>query len=71
MLVNSLHHPLLHDAFRMWAMNINIGSRRIILESHARSRRRAFSMFLIAEIRQKTQRFFIRKVLRFLLESLN
>ncbi len=33
MLINSFHHPLLHDASWVRAMNINKGSGMIILES--------------------------------------
>ena len=71
MLINRLHHPLLHNAFRVWTMDINIRSRLLILEPDTRPGRTPFRMLRIAEMRQKAQRFFIRKVLRSLLESLN
>ncbi len=32
MLINGLHHPLLHNASRMWSMNVYIRSRLLILE---------------------------------------
>lgn len=71
MLIYRLHHPLLHDASRMWPMNINIGSRLLILEPDARPRRAPLSMFSIAEMSKQAQRFFIRKVLGLFPESLN
>ena len=70
MLIDRLHHPLLHDAARMWAVNVDIAASSLILEANTRARRSTFLMFRIAEIGQKAHRFFIREVLRSLLESL-
>ena len=71
MLINRLHHPLLHNASRVWPMDVNIRSRLFILEPDTRPRRTSLRMLRIAEVRQKTQRFFIRKVLWSLFETLN
>ena len=71
MLINCFHHPLLHDASWVRTMNVDIGFRLLILESDTRTRCTSFRMLCITEMGQQTYRFFISKVLRFLLESLN
>ena len=70
MLINRLYHPLFHDAAWMWAVNVYIAICCLILEAYTRARRGTFLMFHVAEICQQTHRFFIRKVLWPLLESL-
>lgn len=50
MLINRLHHPLLHDAARMWAVNVNIAAGSLILEANTRARRSTLLMFRIAII---------------------
>ena len=53
MLINCLHHPLFHDASRMRAVDVDISSGCLILESHARPRCRAFRVLMIAKVCQR------------------
>ena len=70
MLINCLHHPLLHDTSRMRTVNVDISPGCLILESHTWARSRPLGVLMITKVCQKTKRFFIRKVLRLLLEPL-
>ena len=66
MLINCLHHPLLHDTSRMRTVNVDISPGCLILESHTWARSRPLGVLMITKVCQKTKRFFIRKVLRLL-----
>ena len=68
-LIYRLHHPFLHYATWMRAVNIDINTCCFVLKSNARARSCALIMNIISEVCQKRNGFLVCKVLGLLLET--